>query len=587
MKIGLLVHFPKSPAGENETLCRFEESIQLLGLESIRIPIDRNALTISEIWEIETSVDLILDIHFTYPRFFRTPTIGCLWTPLTYMEGWGLAGVLPNLLSSSYLLSTGNNQLKELALDWRPELTGLDISDSPLNHSLPSSWMVPPNAGIDWKSASLFYTGINWDKLSNSRGRHHDLLQILDQRGILNVYGPEKLFHVNPWEGYQGYKGEIPFDGRSILNVASQCGVYLVWSSEGHINENIMSNRLFEAMASNCVIIADNHPFIQKALGPLAFYVDTSKDPKQVADDVETILKHIKENPEDMDDRVRRQRMIFSENYALEMQLSRVLDAYEQEKRFDCSSIQIAVFGSKTKFLNHNNWLAEKVLISEISSPNHEFTPGELFDLCNSTQKKSWTLFVSEESELTFDAITNINRLITKFPDKQVLSLSGVVISENDNFFNPFIVTFDEKNVIPLQGLLVSSSFADLKKEMALPTLRKSDYLASNVVVWRLIKVESVFPIKIFSTTDSLYGKVSKLHITQIENPIRDAKSELVQMLRLPGSQNLVDQFMQLGHSQKRRIAFLVMSSLPGFNIARPFLRVIYRALNGILNGKH
>ena len=585
MKIGLLVHFPNSPAGENETLCRFEESISLLGMESIRIPIDRNDLTYSAIIEIEKTVDLIIDIHFTFPRFFRTPTIGLLWTPLTYMEGWGLAGVLPNLFSSSYLISTGDNQLKRLALSWRPELKDLLITDLPLNHSLPTSWVVPEEFGRDWKNAALFYTGINWDKLSNSRGRHHDVLQLLDKKGILRVYGPEKLLHVKPWEGYSGYMGEIPFDGRTILDVASKCGVFLAWSSEGHINENIMSNRLFEAIASNCIIIADNHPFIQNALGDLAFYIDFSRSLDLVVDDVETVLSYVRNNPEEMNQRVDTQRRVFFENFALEKQLSSIFQTFQKPISAESPLIRIAVHGKKEKFLSNNSWLPSRVSVDEISNLKDGFSLNQLLnsDIPNLTE--SWVFFASEDTQISFDALTSIELLIQNFPNKQLFSLSGIVIAEGSNKFNPYVVTLEE-NFIPLQGLLVSSNLIGLAKWENGNSINESIFLSSSVVVWRLENASEVYLVKIQSQTDSLYNKVRRVQEIQNKISIRDAKSELIQKLSLPHSSNLIDKFFELQNQQKRRFAVLLVSSLPGFNFVRPYLRFIYRWMYGIFIGK-
>ena len=585
MKIGLLVHFPNSAAGENETLCRFEESINLLGMESIRISIDRNDLTYSAIIEIEETVDLIIDIHFTYPRFFRTPTIGLLWTPLTYMEGWGLAGVLPNLFSSSYLLSTGDNQLKRLALSWRPELKDLHITNLPLNHSLPTSWVVPEEFGRDWKNAELFYTGINWDKLSNSRGRHHDVLQLLDKKGILRVYGPEKLLHVKPWEGYSGYMGEIPFDGRTILDVASNCGVFLAWSSEGHINENIMSNRLFEAIASNCIVVADNHPFIRNALGDLAFYIDFSRSLDFVVDDVEKVLNYVRNNPEEMNQRVDKQRIVFFENFALEQQLSSIFQAFQKPFSVEPPSIRIAVHGKREKFLRNNSWLPHRVNVDEILNLKDGFSLNELLNSDIPGLTESWVFFASDDTQITFDALKSMELLIQNFPDKQFFSLSGTVVAEGSNGFNPYVVTLDE-NYIPLQGLLVSSDFIGMEKWKNVNNFDGSTFLSSSVVVWRLENASDVCLVRIQSQTDSLYDKVRRVQGLQNESSIRDAKSELIQKLSLPLSSNLIDKFFELQNQQKRRFAVLLVSSLPGFNFVRPYLRYIYRMMHGIFIGK-
>ena len=72
------------------------------------------------------------------------------------------------------------------------------------------------------------YCGINWEKLTGKKGRFDELLKKLDENNLISIYGPEIFHGIRPWEGYRNYKGEIPFDGISMIKEIAKCGIALV-----------------------------------------------------------------------------------------------------------------------------------------------------------------------------------------------------------------------------------------------------------------------------------------------------------------------------------------------------------------------
>jgi hypothetical protein len=42
-----------------------------------------------------------------------------------------------------------------------------------------------------------FYVGINWDLITNSKGRYTDLLKLLDNENLVNIYGPKIIHNIN------------------------------------------------------------------------------------------------------------------------------------------------------------------------------------------------------------------------------------------------------------------------------------------------------------------------------------------------------------------------------------------------------
>ncbi|MDT1107470.1 glycosyltransferase family 1 protein, partial [Pseudomonas aeruginosa] len=80
--------------------------------------------------------------------------------------------------------------------------------------------------------------------IGRPKGRFHEVLTRLDAQKMIRIYGPELIQGVAPWEGFQTYSGELPFDGSSMLEAINSCGVCLALSSKAHQNSGIMSNRL-------------------------------------------------------------------------------------------------------------------------------------------------------------------------------------------------------------------------------------------------------------------------------------------------------------------------------------------------------
>ena len=76
------------------------------------------------------------------------------------------------------------------------------------------------------KFTNLFYCGINWERLSDKKGRHDDMFEQLDQAGFMKLYGPRSFEGKKLWDGFKSYRGEIPFDGISVIEKINDCGIH-------------------------------------------------------------------------------------------------------------------------------------------------------------------------------------------------------------------------------------------------------------------------------------------------------------------------------------------------------------------------
>jgi glycosyltransferase involved in cell wall biosynthesis len=580
MKIGFIQHFPNSPAGENETLLRFAEAARLAGYESEVIPVSKGSLGGKQIQYLDSEIDVLIDIHFTYPRFLKPYSIGLVWTPIGYMADWGLPGVLPNLLSHSALVSTSDNPAIKLFNRFRKHIAKSALSNLPINHSIPSSWMVSGKPDRDWNNAKLFYVGINWDKLSNSKGRHDSALKSLDKEGLLTVYGPKKLFHVQPWAGYSGYRGEIPFDGRSILSLANLAGVYLVWSSTGHIKENIMSNRLFEAMASDCIVIGDGHPAVKEILGDLAFYVNTNASSDVLVAEVNEILEFIKNHPDEMNARLEAQREIFRNQFSLERQLQRVIEAIpNQNPRL--RQLEIIVLGNQEEFLSRNNWISNKQNIIYIETLSDD-TKVSIFDLIEKHARNSrseFSFFVTAETELFRDAFNLIEEILDDGKNFNLAFTTGISIFDRAGLFSPDVVTVHQVSSYPLNGL-ISNNFSLVNH----PILNAFESNWKKVTIknypeaiWRVASPSSVVSLPIVNNVQVIYTVLEETMNALTMGSSESARITLDKYFHTSEHTNIANLVAALPSNERNRINLALLSSIPGMKFPKILFRFLVR----------
>ncbi|MBM3197035.1 MAG: glycosyltransferase family 1 protein [Chlamydiae bacterium] len=175
----------------------------------------------------------------------------------------------------------------------------------------------------------LFYCGVNWDLLRKSKP-YHDCLRMLDETGLMDVYGTEgmKNWHL------KSYKGELPYDGKSVTNAIKEAGVVLVLHSQEHLDYEVITPRIFEAAAAGSVIISDRHGFVTREFKDAVLYIDIDKDNKLPSDEmfrqIYTHLIWVLEHPVEAEKLARKAHSIFSAKFTLEDQLERLGRLHEK-----------------------------------------------------------------------------------------------------------------------------------------------------------------------------------------------------------------------------------------------------------------
>jgi hypothetical protein len=344
MRIGIIRYWIGRAAAEHEVVERIKVACEISGHEAIELRSD--GLTLDGSYPF---VDFVINLHFASAKSTPHLSYGALWNPWSYYFMWDFKHSFANQISNDFLISCGSNKI-----DKKFTSTSLpSIIEPKLNHTVAEIY-AEPDLRSDRK---LFYIGINWEKNSRTHGRHHKLLKELDRRGIIEIYGPKKVGDVKPWRGFKGYKGELPFDGKSVLETASKLGVALVLSSKEHAEDQIMSNRLFEGVASGAAIIGDNHSFLQENFGSSVWQIDSNRSFEHQAEEISQTLDAINANPTDTAERILKSQEILKSNFNLAKQIQNI--ANHAKESLAIQKPKIIKNATATVFIESKSQIAE------------------------------------------------------------------------------------------------------------------------------------------------------------------------------------------------------------------------------------
>jgi hypothetical protein len=550
----IIKHFYKLKAAEHEVVERLVASTIELGWNPRVVEVDSD-FDYRNIQNFEKDVDAVLDIHYEYPKFFRAKSIGAFWTPTSFMKDWDLAYVWENQLSHDSLVHTDSKKILELLSEYRPEEEfGI------LNHSLPGSWLSWINSAERDKTPSAFYAGINWNKLSGRPGRHHELFKLLDNDDVLSIYGPKKISHVIPWKGFNSYRGEIPFDGKSILHRARQCGISLVLSAEQHLAEEVISSRFFEGLAAGNSIISDGHPFIREHLGENGVYLNLERGDKYAADQLREFVVELRQNPMLLKSQQEYAQELFLEKFDLTKQLLKILETRTTKQ--PNPTFDALVLGN-SKFDIHGQLTAlgfERIEHSNVAIIDLQ----DLLSLARSLELERFCVF-SAHAELLDGFVAGLLELskAMKIANSQFGVIPTVVLSQVGKKFSPVVV--GQGSAVPINGLVI-----DL-------TLGNSDFvgLAKKVPLIRVRELSDLQQVSNFLDT---YAFLRDVRVSSRGNSgIRESIRNEFLDRNLQAQRDPIEEIRHMPKARRRALGYSLLSSLPFMkpfvSIAKWFLR--------------
>ena len=541
----ILKHFHTLKAAEHEVVERLSQSTRDLGWEPRIINVDGD-FKISDIAKCEAGADLVLDIHYEYPKFLKPRSIGAVWTPTSFMKEWDLAYVWENQLSHDALVHTDSALVSNLLSQYRPqEDFGI------LNHSLPSSWLEWVNKGTRKETPKAFYAGINWTKLSGRPGRHHEFFKLLDNRNVLDLYGPRKIGQVTPWKGFASYRGEIPFDGKSLLLKARESGISLVLSSHQHLSEEMISSRLFEGLFAGNAIISDDHPFIKKHLGKNAFYLAFDRGDQYAGSQLVEYVEELQENHELLNERQDASQQLYLKEFDLTKQLKALIAPMVKPQKVE-QTLDALVIGSST------TGILKK--LQSVGFSRVEFTTNQIIDLqdlvaiAQSFDLRKFCVF-SSNSQILDSFVERVEVVLAKLTSSaaEIGVVGTVALSQNSGRFSP--VTVPAAKSLPLSGLII-----DL------------DHLSNNPAVYVdpivSVRVKDLTEIRYISTFLSPYEFLLKRldgdPITRLgDQSVRQIIITGLGTLSTAAASDIAEEIRRMPRARKRATIYALLASIP------------------------
>ncbi len=340
MKIIFYNLFGEMKNAEQETLMRLEYCFNKLG--HTLLVADRNGFIISSGIDNGKFVETVnADFLFTYntlelgirafPDIF---SIFFHWSPLGFVANFQTLLELKAFNIYDAFAGTYESDVFD-------KFANITCSTVPfIGSSVPADFAIPARKHQDRK---LFYVGINFER-ALVKMRYEELFRNLDSSDRIEIYGPRKVYGVsNLWADFKSYKGEIPFDGRSILKKINQAGICLALNSPMHNDAGAVSNRTFEAAASGALIISDDNKFVRKYFKDSVFYIDNNLTEVENSKRIIKIIDWANSNPNEAYEMARESSEIFKKELSLESMVKNTISIIQKNKNelcgFKCDDI--------------------------------------------------------------------------------------------------------------------------------------------------------------------------------------------------------------------------------------------------------
>jgi hypothetical protein len=319
--------FPELKNAESELLLRINIYCNDYNIDFIKI--DKTGIVLSGHPLTGTNINIfpvnnkitVIGLHHDSKKISNHTSILTLWNPVPFM-----VPCFKNIIGFDGYLSAYSPIIDQFIYS----VTSDNRMYGHLTTSLPLSIVSPINK-IN-KNPKLFYVGTNWqntDRDTNfqkdTRGSVINLLNKLDNMNIVNIFGPTKFGNIIPWKGFKSYKGEIQFDGISVIKKIQETGICLVLSTQQHIRNEICSMRIFEGIAAGVPIICDKNPFFETWFGDNVFYLE-GNTPEEQSLSIQQHIEYIESNHDIVYEKIKNCRETFYQHFSFDMQFATIIN---------------------------------------------------------------------------------------------------------------------------------------------------------------------------------------------------------------------------------------------------------------------
>ncbi len=447
MKFAVVSAWPEVKNAEYEIIERIKISAKNLHVECIVVDnegyiIGTDDKRTNEYLEGH-EVEFVIALHFITEKLYNAYFYGAMWNPPKFLVDWGYETESNKYYTYDDYLVYGSRKidghLENLLLQ-----TDKDISQCLHFMTTVPGEVIVPKLTDDIK---LFYSGINWERMSNSKGRHHDLFKALDDENLTRIYGPEKFFDAVPWAGFKTYAGSLPFDGLSTVKAISKCGASLVLTSNIHREAEAVSSRLFESCAAGVVLICDNNPYIIREFGDSVLYVNYDEtDFKKNIDQIKYHLTWINNNKAEAMEMAKQSQAIYINKFHLDNILHNIIENHSFRKS------QVI-----TQTCDINTGISiiiriielEDSLLSLINSINTQYNVSQidLIVVCNQKDNLIISEFLSKNISSSI-AWKVIDKQLFDKDGKRLITTGEMLVIGLENAQHDYICVIDQNRVL-------------------------------------------------------------------------------------------------------------------------------------------
>lgn len=322
-KIGIVRLWPGHAAAEHESIERYRFACSLIGVELLEVDRLGNLLHGERRRITQDDVDFVISLHYETPKAYDCFSWAALWNPVDFYVDWGFNTFADHQFSHDGYFSCSSPVIERFA---RQELGSRynEVAHATVNHTLSG----PIFRAEQRDDRRLVYCGINWERLSNKPGRFDHLLSPLDRAGVLDIFGPEIIQGTRVWEGFDGYKREVPFDGKSLIREISMSGAVLALSSNAHLRSEVMTSRLFEGAAAGALVMADGNGFVERYFADVTVPIEITGEASKDGAKIIAALQHYNNNPDEAFKLAKALQDRYIDSYMLHKQLLGVYQQY-------------------------------------------------------------------------------------------------------------------------------------------------------------------------------------------------------------------------------------------------------------------
>jgi len=162
------------------------------------------------------------------------------------------------------------------------------------------------------RALRITYFGTNWDN------RREKLFRILSDAQGVEICGPERSW---PRINRKNYGGPVDFDGESVQRKYAANGIGLCMLSDGHLEDDIISNRIFEITSVGAIALCCDTPWIRKHFGDSVYYFDQNLPDRVLKEAILSLSELIYHDPAIAIEKARRARAIFESTFAAEIMI--------------------------------------------------------------------------------------------------------------------------------------------------------------------------------------------------------------------------------------------------------------------------